>query len=251
MSSMDLTGKSAIVTGGSRGIGEATALAFAEAGAKVAVMGRKLEPLQEVVAKIESKGGKGLALQAHVARPDEVGAAVRKAVQTFGELDILVNNAATNPHFGPLIDCSNELWDKIFEVNLKGCFLVTKSCVPFLEKTGGCIVNVASVAGLKPFPLMGVYAVTKAGMIHLTKILAKELGPRKIRVNCVAPGVIKTRFSKAIWENEAILDEILKGHAIDRIGEPEEVASAIMYLASKDSAYTTGTVLVLDGGEML
>ena len=248
---MDFQGKVVIITGGSRGIGEAAAYAFAEAGADVAVISRKAEAVEKVAQSISSRGVRGIGIAAHAGKVDEIKSAIDKVASDWGRVDILVNNAATNPHFGPIMDCTESLWDKIFEVNVKGYFLAAQAAMPYLEKTKGVIVNVASVAGLKPSPMMGVYSITKAAIIHMTKVLARELGERDIRVNCVAPGVIRTRFSQALWENEGIMNEIMKAHAIQRIGEPEEVAHAILYLASPTAAYVTGSVVVLDGGELV
>ena len=248
---MDLKGKAALVTGGSRGIGEAVAYRLAEAGADVAVLSRKAEPLELVKQGIEQRGVRGLAIAAHAGKADAIKGAVQQVADAFGRLDILVNNAATNPHFGPTIDCPEVLWDKIFEVNVKGYFLACQAAAPHLEQTEGVIINVASVAGLKPAPFMGAYSVSKAAVIHLTKVLAKEFGGLKIRVNCVAPGVIKTRFSQALWQNEMIMEEVMKTHAVPRIGEPEEVAAAVAYFASPEATYATGSVLVLDGGELV
>jgi len=248
---VDLKGKAALVTGGSRGIGEAVAYRLAEAGADIAVVSRKAEPLALVAKGIEERGARGLAIAAHVAKAEAIQGAVEQAAAEFGRLDILVNNAATNPHFGPTMDCSETLWDKIFEVNVKGYFLASQAAAPHLEQTEGVIINLASVAGLKPAPFMGVYSVTKAAVIQLTKVLAKELGGLKIRVNCIAPGVIKTRFSQALWENENIMEEVMKSHAVPRIGTPEDVAAAVAYFASPEASYATGSVLVLDGGELV
>lgn len=247
----DLRDKVVFITGGSRGIGEATALAFAKAGARVAVFARKQEALDAVATQIASSGGLALALAGHAGKQGDLQQAIDKTVSELGGLDILVNNAATNPHFGPILDATESMWDKILEVNVKGAFFAVQAAVPHLEKSHGVVVNVASVAGLKPSPMMGVYSVSKAALIHLTKVLARELSVRNIRVNCVAPGLIKTKFSQALWSNDAILDEVMKTHALQRIADADEVANAILYLASSASSYATGSVLLLDGGELL
>jgi len=247
----DFQGKVVVVTGGSRGIGEATARAFAAEGARVAVLSRKLEALQEVTTAIQDAGGEAMAVQAHCGKAEEIVQAVDTVVDVWGGLDILVNNAATNPHFGPILDCPEGMWDKIFQVNVKGFFLAIQAAAPHLERRDGVIVNVSSIAGIKAAPMMGIYSVSKAAVIHMTKALARELGGRGVRVNCVAPGLIRTHFSRAIWDNEALMDEVMKSHAVDRIGEPEEVAKAILYMAGEGASYVTGSVLVLDGGEIL
>jgi len=247
----DFENKVALITGASRGIGEAVAISLSRAGARVALLSRKMEALQEVASAIEEEGGEALPLSVHCGKGDEISRAIERVVEVFGGLDVLVNNAATNPHFGPILDCPESMWDKIFQVNVKGYFLAIQAAVPHLEGSQGVVINVASIAGIRPAPMMGVYSVSKAAVIHLTRTCAKELGGRGIRVNCVAPGLIKTRFSQAIWGNEAVMDELMKFHAIDRIGTPEEVADAVLYLAGPSATYITGSTLVLDGGELL
>ncbi len=245
----DLVDKVAIITGGSRGIGRALALAFAEAGATVVVASRKQEGLDAVVAKIEAQGGKALAVPAHVGREETLTALVERAVEAFGGVDILVNNAATNPHFGPLITATAGQWDKIMEVNLRSSFLLTQKLVPVMqERGGGKVINMSSIAGVKPSPAMGVYSVSKAGLIMLTQVWAQELGAFNIQVNAIAPGVIKTRFSSALWQTPAIAQAVQDSTALGRLGEVDDVVGAALYLASPLSNYVTGTVLLVDGG---
>ncbi len=245
----DLVDKVALVTGGSRGIGRALALAFAQAGATVVVASRKQEGVDAVAARIEAQGGKALAVAAHVGREETLTALVERVVEVLGGVDILVNNAATNPHFGPLMTATASQWDKIMEVNLRSAFLLTQKVVPVMqERGGGKVINVSSVAGVKPSPAMGVYSVSKAGLIMLTQVWAQELGAFNIQVNAIAPGVIKTRFSSALWQTPAIAQAVQDGTPLGRLGEVDDVVGAALYLASPLSNYVTGTVLLIDGG---
>lgn len=248
----DLTGRVAIVTGASRGIGKGIALAFAHAGASVVLASRRQEGVDAVAAEIREQGGVALAVGTHMGREEAVAALVEKAVQTFGGVDIAVNNAGTNPHFGPLLTATVSQWDKTLEVNLKGAFYLVQRVVPIMEgRGGGKIINVASVAGIRPMPAMGVYGVSKAGLIMLTQVLAKELGPSNIQVNALAPGVIKTRLSSALWETPEIADRLVNATPLGRIGETDDVVGAALFLASSLSNYVTGTILLVDGGMSL
>ena len=249
MSEFSIVGKVALITGASRGIGRAIGLRFAQAGAKVVVSSRKLENVQAVADEITAAGGEALAIQAHVGRPDDVAALVARTVETFGRVDVAVNNAATNPHFGPLLSADEGQWDKILDTNAKGMFRVCKAVVPHMEaQGGGKIINLASVAGQRPSPGMGVYGISKAAVIMLTQVLALELGHANIQVNAIAPGVIKTRFSRVLWQTEQVAGPILAHLPLGRFGEPEEVAGLALYLASPASDYVTGAVFVVDGG---
>jgi NAD(P)-dependent dehydrogenase (short-subunit alcohol dehydrogenase family) len=244
-----LEGKVAVVTGASRGIGRAIALRLAEAGAKVVVSSRKLENVRTVADEIRASGGEGLALQAHVGRQDDVAALVVQTVEAFGRVDVVVNNAATNPHFGPALTADEGQWAKILDTNLTGAFRVCRAVVPQMEaQGGGKIINLSSVAGLRPSPGMGVYSVSKAGVIMLTQVLALELGRANIQVNAIAPGVIKTRFSQVLWQTPQIAEPMLGKLPLGRFGEPEDVAGLALYLASPASDYVTGGVFVVDGG---
>ena len=249
MAEFSLVEKVALVTGASRGIGRAIGLRLAQAGAKVVVSSRKLENVQAVADEIEAAGGEALAVQAHVGRPDDVVALVERTVEVFGRVDVAVNNAATNPHFGPLLTADEGQWDKILDTNTKGVFRVCQAVVPHMEaQRGGKIINLVSVAGLRPSPGMGVYSVSKAAVIMLTQILAVELGHANIQVNAIAPGVIKTRFSQVLWQTPHIAEPILGHLPLGRFGEPEDVAGLALYLASPASDYVTGAVFVVDGG---
>ena len=249
MSEFSLADKVAVITGASRGIGKAIALRFAGAGAKVVVSSRKLENVQAVADEIEAAGGKALAVQTHVGHADQVEAMAAQAMQSFGRVDIAVNNAATNPHFGPILNADEGQWDKILDTNLKGVFRVCKVVAPQMEKQGGGkIINLASIAGLRPSSAMGVYSVSKAALIMLTQVLAAELGQANIQVNAIAPGVIKTRFSQIMWQTPQIAEPILGRLPLGRFGEPEDVAGLALYLASSASDYVTGGVFLMDGG---
>jgi NAD(P)-dependent dehydrogenase (short-subunit alcohol dehydrogenase family) len=244
-----LADKVAIITGGSRGIGRAIAVAFAEVGVKVVIASRKQADLDAVQAEIESRGHKALAIAAHVGNEDVIAHLVDRTMDQFGRIDILVNNAGTNPHFGPTLSATTALWDKILEVNLRGPFLLSQKVAPIMgEGEGGVIINVASTAGLQPSIGLGIYGVSKAGLIMLTKVLAKELGPARIRVNALAPGVIKTRFSRPLWETEAIAEGVKNATPLDRLGEPGDVVGAALFLASPLSSFVSGEVLIIDGG---
>ncbi len=248
-SRFDLTGRVALVTGASRGIGSAIAHALVEQGAEVVLSSRKQADLDEEAARINAKHGeKASAIAAHAGRPDDLERLVKSTMESFGRIDILVNNAATNPTFGPTLSADLAAWDKTFEVNLRGVFYLTKLVYEAsMESRGGAVVNVASVGGLRPGLALGVYNVTKAGVVMLTRQLAREIGG-KVRVNGVAPGLIKTRFAEALWGNEAILDRVVAANPMGRIGVPEEVAGAVVFLASDAASYINGEVIAIDGG---
>ncbi len=245
----EYTDRVVIITGGSRGIGRAMALAFAEAGARVVVASRKQEGVDAVAAEIESQGGTVLAIATHMGDEEAVAALVEQTVEAFGGVDIAINNAATNPHFGAMLTATTALWDKIMEVNLRGAFFLCQQVAPIMEERGGgVIINVASTAGIRPSPGLGIYSISKAGLIMMTKVLAVELGPSKIRVNAIAPGVIKTRFSRALWESDAIAQAVRDATPLGRLGEPRDVVGAALFLASPLSNYVNGDILVIDGG---
>jgi len=250
-SKISLDGKVALVTGGSRGIGRASALAFADAGADVVVTSRKLPDLEEVAEEIKAKGRKGLAVASHVAKLDDLKNLVEKVKAEFGRIDILMNNAGTNPYYGPLMDAEEWAWDVTMNVNLKGPFLLSQLVARVMkEQGGGNIINTSSIGGLKAGALH-IYSVTKAALIMLTKVMAKDWGQYNIRVNAVAPGIIKTRLSEALWKEPAVGEEAAKNTSLLRLGEPEDIAGVVLFLASDAARYVTGETIVIDGGELL
>ena len=248
-SRFDLSGRVALVTGASRGIGSAIAEALAEQGAKVVLSSRKQEGLDVEAARINDRfPGKAEAIAAHAGRQEDLERLVTTVMDRHCRIDILVNNAANNPYFGPLMDAEMPAWDKTFEVNLRGLFYLTKLVYhASMEKNGGAIVNISSVGGLRPGFGLGVYNITKAGVIMLTRQLAKEIGG-KVRVNAIAPGLIKTRFAEALWGNEEILKRVVESNPMGRIGSPEEIAGAVVFLVSDAAGYVNGEVIVIDGG---
>lgn len=250
MIEFSLRDKVSIITGASRGIGRAIAVGFAEYGAKVVIASRKIENLQKVKEEIENKGAECLAIPAHAGKEEDLKNLVNKTIEKFGRIDILVNNAATNPVFGPIMDVEISAWDKIMEVNLRGYFLLSQlSAKIMMKQNKGCIINITSFAGIKPTPLLGVYSVSKAGVISLTKVLAQELAPYNIRVNAIAPGLVETKFSYALWGNEEILKIALQNIPMGRIAKSEEITGAAIFLASDVASYITGEVLVISGGQ--
>jgi len=247
--SVSLEGKTALVTGASRGIGESIAMLLAEAGAQVVLSSRKIEGLEVVKANIEAAGGKAHAVACNTGHLDQIAHLMEEVKRLCGRLDILVNNAAANPHFGPMVDVEEWAWDKIFDVNLKGPFFMIQHAAPLMKAGGGgSIVNVASVNGVRPAFFQGVYSVSKAGMIAMTQALAKEMAPDKIRVNALLPGLTDTKFASAITQNEDIMKEVTRQIPAGRVAEPSEMAGAVLYLVSDAASYVTGSSLVVDGG---
>ncbi len=245
----DLTGKVAVVTGASKGIGRAIAELYAKAGAKVVVSSRKQEAVDAVVAEIKINGGNALAVACNVGEANDIQKLIDATLATYGSIDILVNNAAANPSFGPVVDTSESSFDKIISVNIKGPFELAKKVYPVMkEKKNGSVINISSVGGLRPEPGLGIYSMSKAALISLTKVMAKEWGDDNIRVNVICPGLIKTKFSEALWSNEKIMHTMMKMLPIKRVGTPEEIAALALYLASDVSSYSTGTVFTADGG---
>lgn len=243
---ISLEGKVALVTGASRGIGRAIAQAYADAGASVMLSSRKQADLDAAAAEI---GGDVDVVVANAGDPDQAAAAVDRCVERFGAVDLLVNNAATNPYFGPTIDIDLARYDKTWEVNLRGALVWTQlAWRASLAERGGSVINIASVGGLSVEPGIGIYNGTKAALIHLTKTLAAELSPG-VRVNAIAPGLVKTDMARALWEpNE---ERIGASMPLGRLGEPSDIADAALFLASDLASWITGHTLVVDGGALL
>lgn len=244
-----LRDKVAIVTGASRGIGAEIAACYARAGAKVIVASRKIEPLTAVAEAIREAGGEATPFAAHMGQEEAVKGLVEFAVATYGKVDVLVNNAATNPYFGPMMNIEWGAFDKTFEVNVKGYFMATREVVRHIQgrKGTGAIVNVASVASFMAMPLQGVYAMTKAAVASMTKTLSVELGP-DIRVNAIAPGLVDTRFASALTQNEEVMKLVLAKTSLKRVAQPNEISGAALLLASDAGAYFNGSILTVDGG---
>lgn len=250
--SFNLTNKVALITGASRGIGQAIAEAYAAAGAKVVLASRKQAGLDVVAQIIRANGGEALAVAAHTGDETAVQSLIDQATTAYGGIDIVVNNAATNPHFGHILSADDSHWDKILDVNVKGYFRVAKLCAESMkERGGGKIINMASIAGLEPQPMMGVYSVSKAAVLMLTQVMAAELAQFNIQVNAIAPGFVKTKFSAALWQNPMINEAVLKSIPQGRMADPEELTGIALYLASDASSFTTGSTFTIDGGQMV
>ena len=243
-----LKDKVALVTGASRGIGEATAMGLAKAGADLAIVSRKLPDLEKVGEEIKKLGRKCLPVQAHLGTLEEINQLVKRVLEEFGKIDILVNNAATNPTMAQAIDVDERAWDSIMNLNLKGLFFLSQAVGRVMrEKGGGKIINVSSVAGITP-DLLPLYSISKAGVNMVTKVMAQQWAQYNIRVNAIAPGLTKTRFSEALWKNPDILKLAMFKTPMGRPAEPEEMVGAIIYLASDAASYVTGQIIAIDGG---
>jgi len=244
-----LEGKIAIVTGASRGIGESIARSFAEHGAKVVLTARKQETLEKVALSIREAGGEAIAIACHTGKLEMITALYEAVMEKYGRVDVLVNNAATNPYFGPALHISESAYDKTFQVNTKGYFFMAQKAASIMvEQNGGSIVNVASIAGLQSVPMQAVYGMSKAAVILMTRALARELGSANVRCNAICPGLTETKFAKVLIETEAIYEMALTSIPANRHAQPGEIAGAALYLASDAASYTTGAVLTVDGG---
>lgn len=244
-----LDGRVAIVTGASKGIGEAIARALAEFGARVVVSSRKQDAVDAVAASIRATGGDAVGVAAHAGDPQQLRRLVDETVAAYGGVDVVVNNAAANPVFGPVADQGPEAFTKIMAVNVQGPLELARMAYPLMKaRGGGSVVNIASVGGLTPEPGLGMYSVSKAALISLTKVLAVEWGADGVRANAVCPGLIRTKFSEALWRDERVVRHTLAKQPIQRVGEPEDVAGLVLFLASDAAAYCTGGVYTADGG---
>jgi NAD(P)-dependent dehydrogenase (short-subunit alcohol dehydrogenase family) len=252
MPSFDLSGRTALVTGGSRGIGYAIGGALAQAGANVVLAARHAEEVEAAAAELRVIGAQAIGVAANVSKAEDVATLVEATVAAFGPVDILVNNAATNVHFGPVLEADDGMWLKMVETNLLSAVRLCRQVVPRMrERHRGKIINMASVAGIRPGAGQGVYGALKAALIQLTRSLAQELGPDNIQANAIAPGLVKTRFARVLHETPAIRQAIERATPLGRIAEPDEIAGAALYLASPASDFMTGQVLVVDGGTTL
>ncbi|BDQ12945.1 SDR family NAD(P)-dependent oxidoreductase [Sediminibacterium sp. TEGAF015] len=244
-----LEGKVALITGASKGIGEAIAHYFASSGASVVINSRKQEELDKVAASIQGLGGKCIGIAGNAGDTEACKILIDKTIEVFGGIDILVNNAASNPVFGPVVESESWAFDKIMNVNVKAPFELGKMAYPIMKaRGGGSVINISSIAGITPDPGLGLYSVSKAALNMLTKVTAKEWGKDGIRVNAICPGLIKTKFSEALWQDEKWLNRFVKMAPIARMGTVDEIAALALFLAAPASGYCTGTIFTADGG---
>jgi NAD(P)-dependent dehydrogenase (short-subunit alcohol dehydrogenase family) len=245
----DLTGKVAVITGSSRGIGRSSAELLAKLGAKVVISSRKADACQEVAEAIRKAGGDAHVIPCNISRREEVEALIAGTTKHYGKVDILVCNAAVNPYYGPLLDIKDEAFDKIMGSNVKSNVWLCNLVIPDMAKQGGgAIIIVSSIGGLRASPMIGTYGISKAADFALARNFAQEWGHKNIRVNCIAPGLIKTDFARALWENEQLAKERNARTPLRRIGEPHEIGGVAAFLASPAASYITGEVIVVDGG---
>lgn len=248
----DLQDKVAIVTGSSRGIGEAIALRLAEHGAKVVVSSRKLDACQEVVERITARGGDAFAHACNIGRKEDLQGLVNAAIQKWGGVDILVCNAAVNPYYGPAIKMPDEAYDKVMNSNVRSNFWLSNMVLPQMaERGGGAVIIVSSISGMLGSTTIGVYGISKAADMALARNIAVEWGPRNIRANCIAPGLVKTDFARALWEDKAVYEQTVSTYPLRRIGEPDEIAGAAVFLAGPSGSFITGQTIVIDGGGVI
>lgn len=248
----DLAGRVAIVTGGSRGIGEAMAGALSEFGARVVITSRKQEGADEAAHRLSQAGHDVLPVACHSGNEDQLRHLVETTIRHFGKTDILVNNAATNPAYGPIEDMSGDLFDKIMSVNVRAAFTLSNLCLPIMKKQGrGSVIHISSVEGIKPSPGLGIYSVSKAALIMLSKTQAREWGAYNIRSNVICPGLVQTKFSSALWANKEVLEYWNQKIPLQRIAQPQEMTGLAVFLASDASSYCTGMEFTADGGYMI
>ncbi|MCY4270268.1 MAG: glucose 1-dehydrogenase [Gammaproteobacteria bacterium] len=249
MSLFDLTGKVALVTGSSRGIGEAIVRRFAEHGAKVVVSSRSLESCEPVAADIRANGGEAVAIACNINQAEQLQALADGARERFGRIDTLVCNAAINPHFGPSQEIPDSAFDKVMHGNIGSIHRLCRMVIPGMaENGGGAVIIVSSVAGLKGNGMLGAYGISKAADMQIARNLAVEWGPKNVRVNCIAPGLVRTEFARALWDDPKTYEATVKQYPLRRIGKPDEIAGAAVFLASAAGNFTTGQTIVIDGG---
>ncbi|MDA7418271.1 SDR family oxidoreductase [Xenophilus arseniciresistens] len=249
MDSLSLKNKTAIVTGSSRGIGRAIAVAYARAGARVVITSRKADACAAVVDQLKSEGLEATAIACNISRKDEVLGLVEQTEKLYGTVDVLVCNAAVNPYYGPMAGISDEAFSKVMDVNIRSnLWLVNRTAPGMAAKGGGSVVIISSIAGLTGSRVLGAYGISKAADMSLARSLALEWGKQGIRANCIAPGLIKTDFAKALWDNPETLAGALKASPLNMIGEPEDIAGAALLLGSDAGRFITGTTIVIDGG---
>ena len=248
-SPFDLTGKVVVVTGSSRGIGRASAELLAQLGAKVVVSSRKADACQEVVDGIKKNGGDAHVIACNISRRNEIDALIDGTIKHYGHLDALICNAAVNPYYGPLLGITDEAFDKIMGSNVKSNIWLCGKAIPHMaQRGGGSVVIISSIGGLRGSTVIGAYGISKAADFSLARSLAGEWGPKKVRVNCIAPGLVKTDFARALWEDPVRYKQSTENAPLRRIGEPVEIAGAACFLASAASTFMTGQALVVDGG---
>ena len=245
----DLTGKVALITGSSKGIGKAIAEQMAKAGARVVITSRKGEVCEQVAEQILAAGGEAIAVTCNVSHVDQLEHLVEKTLGEWGRIDCLVCNAAVNPYYGPFMDIPDSAFDKTIGVNVRNIMLLANLVLPQMkERRDGSIIIISSIAGLKGSDLLGTYAITKAADMQIARNLAVALGNDNIRVNCIAPGLVKTDFARALWEDPDRLAQTLDAYPLGRLGEPEDIAGAAVFLAARSGNWMTGQTLVIDGG---
>ena len=248
-SPFDLTGKVAVITGSSRGIGRASAELLAQLGARVVVSSRKADACEEVVKGIREQGGDAHVIPCNIGRKDEVERLIKEANAYYGKIDILVCNAAVNPHYGPMTSLSDEAFDKIMGSNVKSNIWLCNLVMPDMARRGGgSVIIVSSIGGMRGSTTIGMYGVSKAADFALARTLAGEWGPKNVRINCIAPGLVKTDFARALWEDKELLERRNATSPLRRIGEPHEIAGAVAFLGSDASTFMTGQTIVIDGG---
>jgi NAD(P)-dependent dehydrogenase (short-subunit alcohol dehydrogenase family) len=249
MSLFGLIGKVAVITGSSRGVGRAIAERMAEHGAKVMISSRKADPCEAVAAGIRARGGEAAVIPCHIARKEDLQALVDGTIARWGGIDVLVCNAAVNPYLGPAAGASDEIYERVMGANVRSNFWLTNMVLPQMAaRGGGSVIIISSVGGLRGSAQLGLYAISKAADMQLARNICVEWGPRNIRANAIAPGLIRTDFARALWENPAVFRKRTRETPLQRIGEPDDIAGAAVFLASAAGSFVTGQTIVVDGG---